>query len=98
MTNRFAKTVKELPTDSRYMILTERSTYIEGDERSRLNPGHGYPAYTEQSWDVEIFENVDMLIRDIEQREKSSYSRTNYMVFEVKPVKITKKVSIDVTT
>ena len=30
-----------------YAVIVERSVYIPGDERSRTNPGHGYPATTE---------------------------------------------------
>jgi hypothetical protein len=38
-----------VPTDLHYQILVfeTSSVYIEGDERSRTNPGHGYPAHTE---------------------------------------------------
>lgn len=30
----------------KHAVLYEESEYIEGDERSRTNPGHGYPAHT----------------------------------------------------
>jgi len=31
----------------KYAAIVSRSIHHEGDERSRTNPGHGYPAYTE---------------------------------------------------
>lgn len=35
------------PIEPLYAALSSRSIHHEGDERSRTNPGHGYPAYTE---------------------------------------------------
>lgn len=42
-------TQSEFPNTPHYAIITFETTYIhhEGDERSRTNPGHGYPAHTE---------------------------------------------------
>ncbi len=37
-----------MPEGTHYAIIvyTTDKVYIEGDERSRTNPGHGYPAHT----------------------------------------------------
>lgn len=37
----------DMPEGSHYAILVFRSMHIPGDERSRTNPGHGYPERTE---------------------------------------------------
>jgi hypothetical protein len=39
---------KEVPSGPHYCILVYKTTehYVEGDERSRTHPGHGYPAHT----------------------------------------------------
>ena len=39
----------EFPNKPHYAIIIFETSHIhhEGDERSRTNPGHGYPAYTE---------------------------------------------------
>lgn len=44
-----AKSPSEVPKDFHYAIIIFDSTsvYIPGDERSRTNPGHGYPGGTE---------------------------------------------------
>lgn len=44
-----AKSPFEVPKDFHYAILLfdKQSVYIPGDERSRTNPGHGYPGGTE---------------------------------------------------
>lgn len=54
MKTKFPKTVEDLP-DEFYGILTPVNVYIPGDERSRTNPGHGYPAHTEHYWNIQIF-------------------------------------------
>lgn len=40
----------DVPQRQHYGIIVFKSKQIhhEGDERSRTNPGHGYPAYTER--------------------------------------------------
>ena len=40
----------DVPAGAHWAIVAygSRSGYHEGDERSRTNPGHGYPAYTEE--------------------------------------------------
>ena len=40
---------KDFPNEQHYAIIIfdERHIHHEGDERSRTNPGHGYPAHTE---------------------------------------------------
>jgi len=39
--------VDKLPQGEHWAILEDSSIHIPGDERSRTNPGHGYPASTE---------------------------------------------------
>ncbi len=39
-------TADQVPTAPHYVILRFRSCQTEGDERSRTNPGHGYPSET----------------------------------------------------
>jgi hypothetical protein len=37
---------KHVPVGIHWAIITFSNEYIPGDERSRTNPGHGYPAHT----------------------------------------------------
>jgi hypothetical protein len=41
----------------KFLLVTKRSIHIPGDERSRTNPGHGYPASTETVHDVKVFDS-----------------------------------------
>lgn len=38
----------DVPKGEHWAIIQSGSIYIPGDERSRTNPGHGYPARTEK--------------------------------------------------
>jgi len=39
--------VSKIPQGEHWVILENNSIHIPGDERSRTNPGHGYPESTE---------------------------------------------------
>jgi hypothetical protein len=39
--------LSDIPRDAHWAIIETTSVSIPGDERSRANPGHGYPASTE---------------------------------------------------
>ena len=84
--NHFPKTVATLPTKPYFAILTPRSVFIPGDERSRTNPGHGYPEHTEQSWDIEVYEKQS----DWETKVKELALRKdrNFQAVKVDPVKV----------
>lgn len=45
----------DVPTGSHFVIFTTRAFHIPGDERSRTNPGHGYPASIEHALGYEAF-------------------------------------------
>ena len=95
--NRFPHKAHELPSSEAFIILTENSVTIPGDERSRTNPGHGYPEHTEDNFSVEVYNNKEDLIKEVLQRQSSVYrNRNNYRVFVAKPVYITQSVKIDI--
>jgi hypothetical protein len=62
---RMVTDLAKMPKEPHFAIIRFGSTYIEGDERSRTNPGHGYPAHhvanveyivfkDRQSWEIYI--------------------------------------------
>lgn len=52
---------EDVPCGHHYSVLVYKtsSTYVEGDERSRTHPGHGYPAHTETNESFEHFVTTD---------------------------------------
>lgn len=53
----YCNTKKDIPLKDHFVILHFSSISIPGDERSRTNPGHGYPASTENIIRYEAFLN-----------------------------------------
>ena len=54
---RWVHSKDEMPTEPHYAIMEFGSIYIPGDERSRTNPGHGYPGGSEPKIDYIVFKN-----------------------------------------
>lgn len=50
----------DVPSEPHFAVIYKsESVYIEGDERSRTNPGHGYPARTETYESFEHYVTTD---------------------------------------
>jgi len=79
----------DVPKTAHFAVLEESSTSVhhEGDERSRTNPGHGYPAYTEtiHSIDYKSFKDQDELKVWLKRWGNNSSGR-KYIVLKVEPV------------
>ena len=63
-----------------YILVTQKSRHIEGDERSRTNPGHGFPAHTENYQVVEEIENDEELMKKV-KRLRESYGKPEFKVY-----------------
>lgn len=51
---------EDIPFGKAHLAIIEfGSVYHEGDERSRTNPGHGYPAYTETTLNYTFYEHSE---------------------------------------
>lgn len=86
MQDKFPKKLSELPNFPFFAILTEISITIPGDERSRTNPGHGYPEHTENYFEIEIVDEKELAVRV----EKMGNQR--YKVVKVIPAEVKNKV------
>ena len=47
--------LNQIPDSPHWAIISSDSFWIEGDERSRTNPGHGYPGHTETTISYQAF-------------------------------------------
>ena len=54
-----AKTINDIPDGDVFLILKPTSVHVPGDERSRTNPGHGYPAETIHSWNIWVYDGYE---------------------------------------
>lgn len=89
--------VEELPNDSFYAILYPESVTIPGDERSRTNPGHGYPEHTVHHWRMEVFHDRETWVNEIKRLESATgYMRRSFKAIHATPAKVTTEVHVKV--
>jgi hypothetical protein len=80
--------------DMKYAAFITRSQTIPGDERSRTNPGHGYPEHTVTSVVVLEFESKADMMKWVEQEEKRS-SKLPYRLVEYREFRVRKSVTLE---
>lgn len=87
--------MNDLPEAAHFAVLNFGSITIPGDERSRTNPGHGYPESTESTIEYIAFTDEETLKRWIQFEEQGEFKRPgSYRVIQVKPLTVTKKVEV----
>lgn len=97
-----SKTVRspeDIPVGKHWAIMTFGSITIPGDERSRTNPGHGYPESTETTTSYRYFDNEAEWLKEIERLESApSYygRRPGYIALISERPMISSKVQIKV--
>jgi hypothetical protein len=80
-----------------WAILTFSQTQVEGDERSRTNPGHGYPAHTVNTVEYAAFANEENWKAEVSELENPKYgSKSVYHAMYVIPATVTKTVNVEI--
>ena len=87
---------ESMMADEVYAVVVEESVHIPGDERSRTNPGHGYPAHDRHFQTFREFKSKEEWQKWIEQEELRERGKTKYRAFICRPVTINKNITIDV--
>jgi hypothetical protein len=83
----------DIPSVEHWAIITGSSLTIPGDERSRTNPGHGYPESTENYINYDVYLNEADFKVALEKELQSPYS-TNICGIHVLE-KFVKKVTVE---
>jgi hypothetical protein len=80
--------VEDIPKGDHYAIIEFKTISIPGDERSRTNPGHGYPASTESYSEYIAFTDRAEWEKEKEIINRSSstqyFGRKEFVALEVK--------------
>jgi hypothetical protein len=76
---KWCHSISDIPKEPHYAILEQRSITIPGDERSRTNPGHGYPASTEQVWDYIVFDDRNKWEAEIKRRHGMVFGNKDFV-------------------
>lgn len=98
-TTKYVHSPSDLPPGTHYVILEFSSIFIPGDERSRTNPGHGYPEHTQNTTDLVVFDTKEAWMREIEERTKSDsslYSAYKWVAVVVQRPEIKTNVSVEI--
>lgn len=82
----------DIPKTEHLGVVYTDSIYIPGDERSRTNPGHGYPESTETRQVYKAFKDHAELERWI-----SAHRSEQFVVLRSQPLKVDTKVSYSFT-
>jgi len=85
--------ISDLPDEPHYVIITQTSIHVPGDERSRTNPGHGYPASTEYFLSYEAFGQREAWEAEIDRLSKS---KERFRAFAVSPAKVNVTTTVHV--
>jgi hypothetical protein len=82
-------------SDTYYAAFVKSSYHIPGDERSRTNPGHGYPEHTVEYTSVKKFASRQQLQSwvELQVRDKNA----DYEVVECTPMSVKTEVKIEIS-
>ena len=93
---KYINTPKDIPTTPHFAALVADSVYIPEDERSRTNPGHGYPAETKHFMTYIVFDGPSERDKWVTEQETKQFGRTPYQIVEVRPMKVVTTVKTEV--
>jgi hypothetical protein len=89
----------EMPKTPHWAIITYKSIYIEGDERSRICPGHGYPAHYHQYVSYQAFLDEGEWHKAIAELSDMNRGKpVTFTAMKVMPAIVTTSVSVNVIT
>lgn len=77
-----------------YAAFTKESYYTEGDERSRTNPGHGYPGGMTEYTGVKKFKDKEEMEEWVKYMDR--IENHHYELVMCTPMKVLKTVKIEV--
>ncbi len=63
--DKYVHNVADVPKVEHWAIMRGSTVHIPGDERSRTNPGHGYPAENKPVMEYEVYLTTDKFRRQL---------------------------------
>ncbi len=89
--------ISSIPKEAHWAIVTQISITTPGDERSRTNPGHGYPESTDTYLVYKAYTDEGEWKQAIIDLEEERYTHKSYVAMKVNPAVITKNVNVKVS-
>ena len=78
-----------------FAVFVKSSYHVEGDDRSRTNPGHGYPAHSVEYTEVKEFQTESELKTWI-LKNNDSYSPKEFCAVKCFPLSVNTNVEIKI--
>lgn len=93
----YVHTPDQIPNCEHYAIFQGESVTIPGDERSRTNPGHGYPEHTDYHVSYEAYIDRAAFEKAVQERAKPTigYART-FRIAKITPLEVKIAVSVSI--
>ena len=79
-----------------YAAIINSSYTVPGDERSRTNPGHGYPEHTVQYQEFREFKDYNEMEQWVKDQERTQYSIRKYRIISFTPMTVNKTISLSI--
>jgi hypothetical protein len=83
----------KIPDTEHWAIITTSSVYIPGDERSRTNPGHGYPETYVETIEYESFSDYEKFKLKVERLTSRNES---FRMIKAIPLKLKTEIIITI--
>ena len=71
--DKYVRLTEDIPSTEHWAIIVRISITIPGDERSRTNPGHGYPERTENYIEYRVYLTEEKFKTALEHEFSSTY-------------------------
>jgi len=97
---RYVRSLDNIPDGEHYVAFLDEKVNIPGDERSRTNPGHGYPAHTISAMSLIFFDDIEEMKGWFEKEMRNNhhvvYGKKTSLIVKMSKVNLDMRVEIDV--
>ena len=93
---KYVSSLSDIPQAPHFVIVKMTSVHIPGDERSRTNPGHGYPEHTEHYTQMQVTTSKDEWTREIARLIESDPQQKTFIAYHVDAI-ASVKTTVQVT-
>jgi hypothetical protein len=96
----YVSELKSIPAVPHWAIITTDSYHVDGDERSRTNPGHGYPAHTITTIAYQAFLDEDEWKAEVAKMStpRQWFTPKPFKAMKVYPATVQTSVQVNVQT
>jgi len=95
---RYVRSKNDIPDYSHYVIVDFETIHIPGDERSRAQPGHGYPATTDTVCRYIVFDTKEEWVSAIQQRMINPSLANSFVSLVASPARVELGIHVTVET